>query len=741
VLDHATGQPVAGAVVTSAPDARDATGAALTATDDDGRFELTLPAGRRTLAITAPWLLTARIAVAVDAAAPRQLTIEVDDDPAALGREVIELRDTAPTAPGQSRVDAALGRAAPGGGDAAKVVQAMPGVARPPAGSSDLVVWGAAPRETRVFVDGVPVPALYHLGGYRAAIGDDLVGAVGLTPAAFGVDRGGAIGGVVDVTLAGQADLADLPAWRVRADLLDGAVAGRATLGGATVAAAARTSWLDRAVGAIEDPRRLAPNAPLPRWSDGQLVVRDRLADDLVVDGWLLGALDRLDRTLASDDPATATTVASGRHTVRGQLTLRQERATGAATATVWAGHDRASDDLTVGLTPASALTTAWVGGARLAEASRLAEAATLTLGADLDGEAATLRRAGSLTIPAREGDVAIFGQPPGDAVAADGWQATTIDAAGHAALELHAGRLAATVGVRGDGWLLGASRATPRIGATPARGSQRIDYTADPRLAVQLRLAPTAVLRLDAGHYHQARAAADTSAVFGTPDLGLEDAWHLTVGGQWHDGPLALEAALYARQLAALVARDPAVNPPLAAALTQDGAGEVRGLQVTARLTGWRDLTGWLTYGLSESTRRDVAGGPARPFDHDQRHNLIAVATWRRGAWTVGGRLRVASGEPRTAVIGAYFDSRAGRYEPLRGAHNGVTLPTFAAADVRIERRLDTGAVRGALYLEVQNLTGRHNAEELIYSADYGRQGYLTSLPLLAIVGVRIER
>jgi hypothetical protein len=100
-------------------------------------------------------------------------------------------------------------------------------------------VWGAAPRDTRVFVDGVPVPSLYHLGGYRAAVGNDLVGDIRLTPAAFGPDRGRAIGGVIDI---GFTDPADLPEWRAQADFLDVAAAGRQTLGRVSVAAAIRKS-------------------------------------------------------------------------------------------------------------------------------------------------------------------------------------------------------------------------------------------------------------------------------------------------------------------------------------------------------------------------------------------------------------------------------------------------------------------------------------------------------------------
>ena len=99
------------------------------------------------------------------------------------------------------------------------------------------------------------------------------------------------------------------------------------------------------------------------------------------------------------------------------------------------------------------------------------------------------------------------------------------------------------------------------------------------------------------------------------------------------------------------------------------------------------------------------------------------------------------STGEPRTDVLGSFFDSRSGRFQPIRGEHNGVRLPVFFAADLRGERRFALARAARAVYVEVQNLTGRANAEEIIYSADFSQRGYLTSLPLLAIAGVRIER
>jgi hypothetical protein len=503
------------------------------------------------------------------------------------------------------------------------------------------------------------------------------------------------------------------------------------------IAAALRQSWLDRAIGAIEDPARLAPNAPLPRWTDGQLVARARLDDGLVLDAWLIGALDRLDRTLVSDDPATRTTERLDQRMLRAQVTLRRDHAGGFESATLWAGRDRASDDFAFGPIPADLANDAWVGGARAVQQTRLSAYATLTAGLDVDGELASLARLGSLSIPAREGDLHIFGQPPGDDVASDRWRATTVDAAAHAAVDLRAGPVTATAGVRLDEWLLAASRLTPRVGATPEVGSQQLLETADPRASLELRISDELALRADAGRYHQARAAADTSAVFGTPTLGVEQAWHAIVGARWQRAPCALEIAGYARWLDDLVARDLSVTPPLARVLTQAGIGDVYGVQVTARVLAWSGLSGWLSYGLSRSRRKDAPDQAWRYFDHDQTHGLIAVAAWDRGPWTLGARVRWSTGEPRTDVVGAIYDVRDGRFEPIAGAHDGVRLPTFFAADLRGERRVAIGAV----YVEVQNLTDRANAEEIIYSADYTRRGYLTGLPLLAIAGVRIER
>jgi hypothetical protein len=43
-------------------------------------------------------------------------------------------------------------------------------------------------------------------------------------------------------------------------------------------------------------------------------------------------------------------------------------------------------------------------------------------------------------------------------------------------------------------------------------------------------------------------------------------------------------------------------------------------------------------------------------------------------------------------------------------------------------------------LSAEVVNATNRAHAEEIVYSGDYSRHGYITGLPLLILGGFRVE-
>jgi hypothetical protein len=723
VVDE-TGAPVVGVTVLA--------GGHLAVTDDDGRFVFdTLRPGAVRVVLEAPWIVRRAITERLVSGERRDVRYVVKED---LDEEQIDIEGTAPLDPGKQRVGAKQARQIPGtSGDALKVVQSMPGVARPPPGSADIVVWGAAPRDTRVFVDGVPIPALYHVGGWRSAVGGELVSEIALEPGAFGARYGDAIGGIVDVTT-------DVPAKGgvvLAADVLDASAAAFGVAGTTRIAASARASWLDRVV------ERAAPDVgdlvPVPRWADAHVAVAHPVGGG-ELRGFVLASGDRLERVVDSDDPAAVKRQDTTRVFGRAGVSWRGDRAGGTANASAWVGFDDDRLSLRFGAVPANLDITSVLGGGRAEHTSRHGDHVVVTLGADATIARGRVHRDGSLGTPAREGDVAIFGQPPGDDVAADDWQTTTIDAAPHVTVDYVRGRFSVSPSLRLDGYVIGASRLLPRVGTAPAIGYQAIVFEPAPRLSSRIAAGPFA-FTADAGVYHQARLAGDASAVFGTPTLGLERALHAAVGVALRlRERIDVELVGYARELDDLVARHPASTPPLAGALTQDGSGRVVGGQLVAKLLPWHGLAGWIAYGVSRSERRDAPDMRDRLFDRDQTHLGTAVVGWSHGGWSTGARLRVASGEPRTPVIGAFVDARTGSYQPIVGATNAIRLPAFVQLDVRGERRFD---VRGelAIYLELQNVTARANPEEIAYSADYSELDYITGLPFLAVVGARWSR
>ena len=95
----------------------------------------------------------------------------------------------------------------------------------------------------------------------------------------------------------------------------------------------------------------------------------------------------------------------------------------------------------------------------------------------------------------------------------------------------------------------------------------------------------------------------------------------------------------------------------------------------------------------------------------------------------------------PRTPVTGSFADLRDGDdAADLRRAQNSVRLPPFFQLDARVDRTLVAGPVGVTLYLDAQNLTGRRNPEEIVYTRDFTSSAYLTGPPLLVLLGVRIE-
>ncbi len=744
VRDRRTKKPLASVRV-------DLDGGATATTDADGRFHIDdVPAGERVVTLSGEHLTALQTKETLEAGHALAATYDVEpQDAATPAEDQDDLEVVVVAAPPiekqvvSTEVSADQGRRVPGTqGDVLKVVENLPGVARASVGSGQIVVWGAAPQDTRVYLDGVPLPRLYHEGGFRSVVNSDMVQSVELVPGGWGAEYGRGLGGLVAVQLK--------PAEKegmhgsVSADVLDSSADVRARLSDrVAVEVAGRKSYLDSLLPAFT-ARNIGAFIPIPRYYDAQArIVWNATPRETLEVGGLLSS-DAVDDTVPSDDPTSQQQQTHDTSFQRVWVRWTKQTVDGAEVSLVPAVG--ADSDLLVdrfGAVPTHVDVESTMASVRATWRKRLASWVTLSAGADGQITKSHFNRTGSNTAPPRPGDEFVFGQVPSDQIAHDDGTAIAASAAPFASADFAVadGHVHLVPGFRVEPYLLTTSRREPAVGATPPVGLFQESTALEPRLSVRWSPFPALTWKAGWGIYHQPPAPEDLSSVFGNPTLGLESAEHL-LGGVAVGTPDVLSFEMTAFRVTSenLAVRSSLPSPLLAQALVATGLGRTRGIQFLLRKQLGRRFFGWVTYTLSRSERANAEGDPYAPYDFDQTHVVGAVASYDLGAgFEVGGRFRYATGFPRTPVTGAYFDGKAGIYEPIFGSLNSIRIPAFWQFDLRISKRFSIGRSTLEAYLDLQNVSDRSNPEEIVYSPDYAERRYITGLPILPVLGARL--
>jgi TonB family protein len=614
----------------------------------------------------------------------------------------------------------------PGGaGDPLTVVQNFAGVART-ASPALLVVRGSAPEDTRVFVDGIGVPIIFHFGGLKSVIPVGVLQSIEFYPGNFSPIYGRAIGGIIDVRvkdltpnkLGGYADVS----------ILDTGVYLETPVGDkAAVAIAGRRSYIDGILSlAIPDSAGVTLRTA-PRYYDVQLLAnyRPKRTHNLRFFGF--GSDDRL--RLLFDNPADLDPALEGNDIsnvttfYRGLLQHRYVPGTGFENdLRVSAGYE------TVRLSAGQlgfdiALTSAQL---RNLSRIRLSDRVTLVAGTDVSMGVADV----FVKLP----------RPP-----KEGAPTTDVDLSEIVTTTSEGDRLwAAAAFVEAE------VKAGPGLLVLPGL---RLDYfgltgqtVLQPRLTARWQVTEPATLKGGVGLFVQEPQLDETDEVFGNPDLMAERAIHYSVGAEYKPAPwLTLDATAFYKDMSELVSPTDAVvmDGSTARLLLYDngGTGTVYGLELQARHDLAHNLTGWLAYTLSRARRTDSGSAQSRLFDFDQPHILTVVANYRLPRnWLVGGRLRLVSGSPNTPVIASVFNSSTDQYDPVFGPVNSGRNRTFHQLDLRVDKRwIYQGWILNA-YLDIQNTYNRANAEGVAYNFDYSDSEALPSIPILTIIGLRAE-
>src|SRR5262249_29313111 len=137
---------------------------------------------------------------------------------------------------------------------------------------------------------------------------------------------------------------------------------------------------------------------------------------------------DKLDRTIPSDDPSAVRKEKTHTGFWRALAEYKQLFSDGASfVVTPSIGADTSEVVSSFGAVPTEIHTKSGRYAVRGAYRRKAGANTTMQIGADALMTYTEVRRFGSITLPAREGDITVFGQPPGDQVNADDWTVTEL--------------------------------------------------------------------------------------------------------------------------------------------------------------------------------------------------------------------------------------------------------------------------------------------------------------------------
>jgi TonB family protein len=580
-------------------------------------------------------------------------------------------------------------------GDPVRVIQSLPGAARAPFSLGLLVLRGANPDDSNVYIDGVEVPLVYHLGGFRSILNPALIESVDYLPGTYSSYYGRSTGGVVDVRT--KSTYPEVPQIDLRTDVLDtGLYATGRIKNKIGFAAGIRRSYIDVLLGAI-----LADQGfyAAPRWFDYQLKLQGLDTGEDELSAFLFGFQDDLIvRTDANADDQV------GLHYSTHRLVLR------------WA-HP-IDEHLSLDLQP-----TLGIDGTRFGFGQEI--------GLEVDAEYLLLR--GNLTwrpndaVTARFGldsqgsrtDYAIFVQSvpvDGDDPNSEEEPVEFGDGLWQLFPDPYAELTLRPLQDRERLVLVGGARLAAAFteDETPA-------FAGDPRLGARIGVLPGGTLKLGSGIYHQ-------------QDLG---------------------ASTFERAISSEVGWEQQFTPAISADVTGfyrwmdhlgsgfgdegDGVGRAYGMEVMLRHALANRFFGWISYTLSKSERRDSPdSGDWYPFDFDQTHILTAVAGYRLPYdFELGARAQYVTGNPYTPYDGGIYLMDEGSYFAFpSGDTNSERMAPFYAVDLRVEKLFTFKAWQLSIFADVLNAVHGENPEFILYNYDYTESRYINGLPLIPSLG-----
>ncbi|CAN5560014.1 TonB-dependent receptor [soil metagenome] len=599
-------------------------------------------------------------------------------------------------------------------GDALRALQNLPGIARPPGLAGLLIVRGAAPNETQIFVDGTNVPLIYHFGGLSSVVPTEFLEKIDFYPGNFSAQYGRALGGIVDVGI--RAPKKDKLHAIAQIDLIDARLLAEGPLpGGFSFAVGGRRSWIDAWLGPVLEATGASVTSA-PVYYDYQAMLQKDFGKDTSLRALFFGSDDKLELLLRDVSAAAPTlTGSTGLHTAfwRGQIQFKSKLGPSTEVRLVAAiGQDRL--EFNIGDIFFNLDTYPVSGRAELSQ--KVTGGVTAHFGLDMFFA--------PYTVDARLPTFPAPGVPPGGPGISTPPLAITDS------------------GSQYRPGMYGELEVVPWKGARIVPGI-RIDYAKDiqawdvaPRVSMRQDLGPAfprTTIKGGIGVFYQPPQPQQSNAVFGQPGLKSQRAIHYGLGIE-REITKNLEVSFegFYKQLDDLVVTGSG----------NSGIGWIYGAETLIRYKPDSHFFGWIAYTLSRSIRQDTPDSPARVTQYDQTHILTVLGSYRLGhGWEFGARFRLVSGNNYTPQTYGFYDANAGTYLPLQSypAYN-ARLPMFHQLDIRLDKTWKFVNWQLGVYADVVNVYNAGNVEGTSYNYNSTRSSYVTGLPLLPSLGLRGE-
>ena len=694
----------------------------------DGSFRaLDLPAGSYHVTVAAggyvdqsyDQVLGAGEEAKVDVRLSREVAPETPAKPGEPEVQEVQVRGTRPPREVVKRTleQRELSRIPGTNGDALRAIQNLPGVARPPAIAGLLIVRGAAPNETNVYVDGTLVPIVYHFGGLSSVIPTEMIEKLDFYPGNFSSYYGRVTGAIVDVGVKDPKIRADKKIHGLaQADLIDARVLAEGPIGttGWNFAVAGRRSYVDVWLKPVLT-RAGSSVSTAPVYYDYQAMLQRDWGPKHSLRLFFFGSDDRLaliTNTVNGSNPGIGGNITFGTAFYRfqarylGKLSDDTELRLTAAV-----GKD--AIDLSIG--DNFFVLSSWPINPRAELSQRLGPGVRNNVG--LDVLYAPYKVDVRLPAPPKPGQ-----PPPGPFGAQPPLQITDSDAIYRPALydEVELTPFAGT-------------RVVPGVRLDYAKDTRAWDV--QPRLVIRQDLKrdfPRTTVKGGIGRFAQPPQPQETNRVFGMPGLTSNVAYHYGTGIEQEftkQIELSLEA-FYRQYDQRVIQRTGNV-----------GQGRAYGLETLLRYKPDDRFFGFLAYTLSRSVRKDGPDQPDRLFNFDQTHILTAIGSYRLGnGWEVGARFRYVSGSLNTPQSYGFYDATIGSYVGLADfpptAHRN---PAFHQLDLRVDKAWQvTRDFKFSVYLDLLNTYNQANIEGVSYNYNYTLSTNQAGLPFLPSIGMR---